>query len=98
MNVPERGDVIILDGRPALVISPANFNRVFSLAFVAPITSKPKGHAFEIPLPKGSSVRGAAMVHQLKSLDWRARRAERSGKVSGDVVARAAEIIAEIVR
>ena len=36
--------------RPALVLSPAAFNDAFGLAFVAPVTTKPKGHAFEVPL------------------------------------------------
>ena len=109
MKVPERGDFVVLNfnpqsgreqmkRRPALVLSPASFNRVFGMAFLAPITTKPKGHAFEIPLPKQSPVRGAVMVHQLKSLDWRARHATHAGKAPADVVARATEIVAEIVR
>jgi mRNA-degrading endonuclease toxin of MazEF toxin-antitoxin module len=38
------------------------------------------------------------MVHQMKSLDWRARLATHAGKASDEIVARATEIIAEIVR
>ena len=105
---PDRGDLIILDfepqagreqmkRRPALVLSPAAFNRVFGLAFVAPITTKPKGHAFEIALPAGLRVKGSVMVHQLKSFDWRARRATAAGKVPDDVVDRASDIIKEVV-
>jgi mRNA interferase MazF len=105
---PDRGDLIILDfepqagreqmkRRPALVLSPAAFNRVFGLAFIAPITTKPKGHAFEIALPTGLRVKGSVMVHQLKSFDWRARRATAAGKAPDDLVDRASEIVKEIV-
>ena len=51
--------------RPALVLSPAAFNEAFGLAYVAPVTTKPKGHAFEVPLPAESGVKGVVMVHQL---------------------------------
>lgn len=108
MSAPDRGDLIVLDfdpqagreqmrRRPALVLSPEAFNRVFGLAFIAPITTKPKGHAFEIPLPAGLRVKGSVMVHQVKSLDWRARRATAAGKVPAALIERAAEIVKEIV-
>jgi len=105
---PDRGDLIILDfepqagreqmkRRPALVLSPAAFNHVFGLAFIAPITTKPKGHAFEIALPAGLRVKGSVMVHHVKSLDWRARRGTAAGKVPDDIVERASDIVKEIV-
>jgi mRNA interferase MazF len=108
VKAPDRGDVIVLDfdpqvgreqmkRRPALVLSPAAFNEAFGLAYVAPVTSKPKGHAFEVRLPIGSGARGVAMVHQLKSFDWRARRARRVGAVPPHVVEEAAAIVREIV-
>ena len=105
---PDRGDLIVLDfepqagreqmkRRPALVLSPASFNRVFGIVFVAPITTKPKGHAFELPLPRGLRVKGSVMVHQLKSLDWRARRATAAGKAPPALTDQAADIMKEIV-
>ena len=108
MSVPDRGDVILLDfdpqvgreqmkRRPALVLSPATFNEVFGLAFVAPVTSKPRGHAFEVKLPPGCGAKGVAMVHQLKSFDWRARRARKVGTASREATEAASEIVKEIV-
>jgi mRNA interferase MazF len=108
LKTPDRGDLITLDfdpqagheqkkRRPALVLSPAPFNEVFGLAYVAPITSKPRGHAFEVPLPAGSNVRGVVLVHQLKSLDWRMRRARAIGTAPPSVVRAAAEIVVDIV-
>ncbi len=108
MMVPERGDVIILDfdpqagheqmkRRPALVLSPASFNEAFGLAFVAPVTTKPKGHAFEVPLPAGCGAKGVVMTHQLKSFDWRARRAKKAGSAPADVIAASSGIIKDIL-
>lgn len=108
MTTPDRGDLIVLDfdpqagheqmkRRPALVLSPAAFNDAFGLAFVAPITTKPRGHAFEVLLPAGSRVSGAVMVHQLKSFDWRARHACVAGKAPATVVAAATEIVKDIL-
>lgn len=108
MNVPERGDVVILDFDPqagheqmkrraALVLSPSSFNSVFGLAFVAPVTTKPKGHAFEIALPAGCGATGSVMIHQLKALDWKARRAKVAGRVPDRVSATAAEIVRDII-
>jgi len=37
------------------------------------------------------------MVHQLKSLDWRARRARVTGQVPTTIVAYATEIIKDII-
>jgi mRNA interferase MazF len=108
VNVPDRGDFVVLDfdpqagheqmkRRPALVLSPADFNRAFGLAFVAPISTQPRGHAFEIALPAGSKIKGSVLVHQLKSLDWRSRRARAAGKAPAAVIAKAVDIITEII-
>jgi mRNA interferase MazF len=108
VTVPDRGDLIVMDFDPqagheqmkrcpALVLSPAAFNDAFGLAFVAPITTKPRGHAFEVPLPADSKIQGAVMVHQLKSFDWRARRARIAGKVSPKLTAAANQIIKDII-
>ncbi len=83
--------------RPALVISPENFNATFGLAYVMPITTKAKGHGFEVPLPKSGAVRGVVTVQQLKSLEWRARRANVLGSAPASVVSRVVEILREII-
>ena len=108
MNAPERGDIVVLDfdpqagheqmkRRPALVLSPTSFNRVFGLAFVAPITGKPKGHGFEVVLPAGCGATGSVMAHQTKSLDWRARKARKSGSVDTAILDEVSEIVRDIL-
>jgi len=97
VQVPERGDVVWLEfnpqsgkeqagHRPALVISPRSYNRKVGLALVCPITSRLKGYPFEVELPEGLATKGAILCDQLKSLDWRARRAKRFGSVPDPVM------------
>jgi mRNA interferase MazF len=96
--VPQRGDVvwITLDPqagheqagrRPALVLSPAAYNGRVGLALMCPITNQAKGYPFEVPLPKGLSVTGVVGADQVKSLDWRTRKAVRLGVVPEEVLA-----------
>jgi mRNA interferase MazF len=83
--------------RPALVLSSSAFNDIFNIAYVAPITTKPRGNAFEVPLPPDGTVRGAVLMSQMKSLDWRGRRARFAGKAPVAVVAAAIEIVKDIL-
>lgn len=87
-DVPERGDVIWISlvsqagreqigRRPAVVLSPRDYNGRVGLALLCPITSKVKNYPFEVLLPPGLPVAGAILSDQIRSLDWRARRAER---------------------
>lgn len=86
--IPARGDLVWLPPgrRPALVISPKSYNRKVGLALFCPITSRVKGYPFEVELPEGLKVRGAILADQIKSLDWRARKADRMGKVNPDII------------
>jgi mRNA interferase MazF len=57
------------------------------LALFCPVTSKIKGYPFEVRLPEGSAVSGVVLSDQLKSLDWRSRKAKFIEKTSSDVLA-----------
>ncbi len=83
---PNRGDVIWLDfnpqigfeqkgRRPALVISPYNYNVKVGLVIVMPITSQIKGYPFEVKLPLDFKINGVILSDQVKSLDWKQRKA-----------------------
>ena len=96
--VPDRGDAVWLHfdpqfgheqagRRPALVISPKEYNRKVGLALFCPVTSQVKGYPFEVCPPPDSKLKGAILSDQVKSLDWRARRAEFLCRVPDDVVA-----------
>jgi len=86
-HVPDRGDIVWVDfdpqagheqagRRPALIVSPISYNQKVGLVLLCPITNQRKGYPFEVPLPQGLKVAGVVLADQLKSMDWRARRAE----------------------
>ena len=56
------------------------------MALVHPITSQVKGYPIEVPLPAKLRVRGAVLADQIRSLDWRARKATRTGPVPAGVI------------
>jgi mRNA interferase MazF len=96
--VPDRGDLVWLEftpqtgseqagRRPALVISPKSYNGKVGLGLFCPVTSRVKGYPFEVLLPAGSGVTGVVLADQLKSLDWRARKAKLIERTSPDVLA-----------
>lgn len=85
--VPERGDLIWLvfspqagheqpGRRPAVVLSPRSYNGRVGLLLACPVTSQQKGYPFEVAVPAGLPVSGVVLADQIKSLDWRARKAE----------------------
>ena len=95
--VPSRGDVVWLTfsphsgheqsgRRPAIVVSPRQYNEKTELAFFCPITSRKKGYPFEVELPLSSPVNGVILADQLKSLDWKARQAEFIFHPSDEVI------------
>jgi len=84
--VPDRGDLIWLTfnpqagheqagRRPALVLSPAAYNRKVGLLIACPVRSQAKGYPFEVQLPLHPAVSGVVLADQIRSLDWRARQA-----------------------
>jgi mRNA interferase MazF len=82
---PRRGDIVWLEfaptigheqsgRRPAIVLSPTEYNEKVGLMLVSPITSKSKNYPFEVIL-KGK-VKGVILVDQIRSVDWRERKAQ----------------------
>lgn len=64
--------------RPAVVLSPMAYNAKVGLALFCPVSSRIKGYPFEVALPPGLAVGGVALADQVKSLDWRERKASFS--------------------
>jgi mRNA interferase MazF len=100
---PKRGDIVWLSftpqvghehsgRRPALVLSPESYNRKVGLFIACPITSHKKGYPFEVDLGDSLSIKGVILADQVKSLDWRERRAEYADHVGSstlnDVIAK----------
>lgn len=94
--VPDVGDIVWLEfdpqsgreqagHRPALVLSPAIYNRKTSLMVCCPLTSQVKGNPFEVETQVGG-VHSAILTNHVKSLDWKARKAKFKEKVSSDAL------------
>jgi mRNA interferase MazF len=62
--------------RPALVLSPTDYNRTVGLVVVCPITNQKKGYPWEVEITDDPHVTGVVLADQLKSFDWRGRKAE----------------------
>ena len=59
--------------RPAVVLSPAAYNKKVGLALLCPITSQVKDYPFKAMVPPGLKVQEAVLSDHVKCLDWRAR-------------------------
>ncbi len=94
--VPDSGDVVWLQfdpqarheqagHRPVLVIIPANNNGRAGLMVCWPISTKIKGHRFEV-VTEVDGMECAVLSDQVKSLDWKIRRAKKKAAVSAEVM------------
>ncbi len=84
--------------RPALVLSPRDYNGRTRLALLCPITSRIKGYPFEVPLPSSGAVTGVVLADQVKSLDWRARGARFEVEASPEVVTEVREKLTVLLK
>ena len=84
--IPNRGDLVWINfnlqsgheqagRRPALILSPSSYNSKVGLAILCPITSKIKGYPFEVNIPEKLEINGVILSDQIKSLDWKIRKA-----------------------
>ena len=107
--IPKRGDIVWtnftpasgheqMGKRPALVLSPERFNRQTMLALVAPVTSRVRGHGFEVPFD-GKKVKGVVLCQQIKMIDFSERGIQYAedapSAAISDVLARLRAIVSE---
>ena len=107
--IPKRGDIVWtnfdpaagheqMGKRPALILSPESFNKKILLAMAAPITSRVRGHGFEVPV-NGKKVKGVVLCQQVKMIDFMERGLQFVEKapesVISDVLARVRAIVNE---
>ncbi len=82
--VPRAGDIVWLNfdpqsgkeqrgHRPALVISPEDYNRITGLMLCCPMTTQIKGYPFEVNISTAEQ-NSVVLVDQVKSLDWKSRK------------------------
>lgn len=91
MYIPKRGDFIWISfdpqagheqmgNRPALVVSHEGFNQKMGFSFVCPISNTQRKNPFYVVIPEGEGVTGVIMTDQMRSLDFRARKASFIGE------------------
>ncbi len=101
--IPKRGDIVWTDfdpaagheqmgKRPAIVLSPLVFNKKILLALVAPVTSRVRGHGFEVPL-SGIKISGVVLCHQVKTIDFVERGLRFAEKAPDSVIS---EVLAKV--
>ncbi len=89
--IPDAGDIVWLQfdpqvgheqagHRPAVVLSPASYNARAGMIVCCPTTTRIKGYPFEVAL--AGMPPSVVLADQVKSQDWRARKAARKGRVS----------------
>lgn len=94
--VPEAGDIVWLQfdpqagreqvgHRPAVVLSPASYNRLSGMMICCPTTTRIKGYPFEVAL--SGNPPSVVLADQAKSQDWGARQVRRKGRVSAGELA-----------
>lgn len=94
--IPDRGDLVWLyftpqagheqmDKRPALVLSPKEYNSKTGLAIFCPVTGREKGYPFEVKI-SNKKISGVILSDQVKSLDWKSRNAEYISKVTASEI------------
>jgi len=95
--VPQKGDFVTVSldpqsgheqrgRRPALIVSNTLFNRHTGLAIVCPLTHTDRNFPFHVAVVDDPKVTGFVMVEQVKSIDFRARKAMRIGRASDRVL------------
>lgn len=100
--IPNAGDIVWLQFNPqagheqaghrsALVLSPAAYNGKTGLMLCCPMTTQIKGYPFEVLI--AGERPSAVLADQVKSLDWKVRKAVRKGQIAA---AELAEVAAKI--
>lgn len=102
--IPRKGDFIAVTfdprpgheqrgRRPALVVSNDLFNKHTGLCIVCPVTSTRRDYPFHVGIPESEDVAGFVMVEQVKSIDFRSRKARCIGKAPVEVLERALSLL-----
>ena len=92
-KIPDRGDIILLslvptsgyeqaDFRLSVVLSPEIYNKASGLCLVCPVTTSIKGYPFEVALDGAKKTSGVALVDQVRSIDWQARKMKIADHIS----------------
>jgi mRNA interferase MazF len=90
--VPEKGDLAWITfsnaqgheqsgRRPALVLTPLEYNKKTGLCLVCPITSKTKGYSYEVPVST-KDMSGVILANHVRSISFVSRKIEKITRVN----------------
>ena len=107
--VPARGDVIWLTfspqsgheqsgRRPAIVVSPRDYNEKVGLALCCPVTSRIKNYPFEVRITIKNKIDGVILADQLRSLDWQERQADFIAPAPEEIVEQTVEKLSLLIK
>lgn len=106
---PEAGDFIWIDldptvwheqsgRRPAIVLSPRNYNAAAGLCVICPITSRVRYYPFEAKLPDGANFHGVVLADQPRSISWAKRPIQHAGRAPDVLLTDVCERLAALLR
>lgn len=106
---PDRGHFVYLNftphagteqggRRPALVLSPKQFNIATGLMLACPATNQVKGSPWEVTIPRGVKITGVVLSDHIRSVDWIVRNAtyyaDATDEIMDEVLGRIEAILA----
>ena len=105
---PEAGDFIWIDldpivgheqsgRRPAIVLSPHNYNAAAGLCVICPITSRVRDYPFEARLPDDAGIRGVVPPDQPRSISWEKRPIQHAGRAPDSMLTEVRERLAALL-
>lgn len=105
--IPDIGDIVWLDfdpqagreqakRRPAICLSPKDYNEKSELAIFCPITSVSKGYPFEVEI-NIEKIKGVILADQVRSLDYKERKAQFIQQAPEDILEKVKDYICLLI-
>jgi mRNA interferase MazF len=106
---PDVGDLVWIDldptlgheqsgHRPAIVLTPRQYNVRSGLCIMCPITSRARDYPFEVAIPHGHVISGIVLVDQLRSVSWEKRYVKMAGAAPVELLDEVRERLAALLQ
>lgn len=84
--------------RPAIVLTPWQYNERSGLCIICPITSRARGYPFEVAIPDGHDISGIILVDQIRSVSWEKRYVKMTGTAAVKLLDEVRERLAALLQ
>ena len=106
---PDAGDLVWIDleptlgheqsgHRPAIVLTPREYNVRSGLCIMCPITSRARGYPFEVALSQAHAISGVILADQVRSVSWENRYVKMAGAASIELLDEVRERLAVLLQ